>query len=144
MGDGVLAYFGWPAAHEDEPERAVRAGLAVANAVGAIAPPKGRPLQTRVGIATGTVVVGDLIGQGAAQEQTVIGETPNLAARLQERASPGGMAIAAATRRLLGDLFRSARSASSGSRASTSPSPLSPSSARARTRAGSPRCGRPA
>ncbi|HEX6014956.1 MAG TPA: adenylate/guanylate cyclase domain-containing protein, partial [Geminicoccaceae bacterium] len=106
MGDGVLAYFGWPAAHEDEPERAVRAGLAVAGAVGAMAPPKGRPLQTRVGIATGMVVVGDLIGQGAAQEQTVIGETPNLAARLQERASPGGMAIAAATRKLLGDLFR--------------------------------------
>ena len=106
MGDGVLAYFGWPAAHEDEAERAIRAGLAITAAVAAMPPPKGRELRARVGIATGTVVVGDLIGEGAAREEAVIGETPNLAARLQERASPGGVVIAAATKRLVGDLFR--------------------------------------
>ena len=103
MGDGVLAYFGWPAAHEDEAERAVRAALGIGAAVAAIAAPGGRALQTRIGIATGMVVVGDLVGEGGAQEETVIGETPNLAARLQERAAPGGVVIAAATRRLLGE-----------------------------------------
>ena len=106
MGDGVLAYFGWPAAHEDEAERAVRAALAIGAAVAAIAAPGGRALQTRIGIATGMVVVGDLIGEGGAQEETVIGETPNLAARLQERVGPGGVVISAGTRRLLGSLFR--------------------------------------
>ena len=89
MGDGVLAYFGWPAAHEDEAERAIRAGLAIAGAVAALPGSHGKALRTRVGIATGMVVVGDLVGEGAAQEETVIGETPNLAARLQERAEPG-------------------------------------------------------
>ena len=82
MGDGVLAYFGWPRAHEDEAERAVRAGLSIVSTVPRLATPAGEPLATRVGIATGLVVVGDLVGQGAAQEQAVIGETPNLAARL--------------------------------------------------------------
>ena len=106
MGDGVLAYFGWPAAHEDEAERAVRAALAIGAAVAAIGGPGGRALQARIGIATGMVVVGDLIGEGGAQEQTVIGETPNLAARLQERAGQGGVVISAATRKLLGGLFR--------------------------------------
>lgn len=106
MGDGVLAYFGWPAAHEDEAERAIRAGLAIAGAVAALSGSYGKALRPRVGIATGMVVVGDLIGEGAAREETVIGETPNLAARLQERATPGGVVIAAATRRLVGDLFR--------------------------------------
>ena len=92
MGDGVLAYFGWPRAHEDDAERAVRAGLAIAEAVGRLATPAGEPLAARVGIATGLVVVGDLVGEGAAQEEAVVGETPNLAARLQEagRARRGG------------------------------------------------------
>ena len=105
MGDGVLAYFGWPAAHEDDAERAVRAGLAVTLAVARLAAPAGRPLAARVGIATGLVVVGELIGEGAAQEESVVGETPNLAARLQALAPPGGVAIAENTRRLLGRLF---------------------------------------
>src|SRR6476660_1057537 len=103
MGDGVLVYFGYPQAHEDDAERAVRAGLELIQAVGALkASP---PLQTRVGIATGLVVVGDLIGSGAAQEQTVVGETPNLAARLQGIAEPNTVVIAESTRRLLGNLF---------------------------------------
>jgi hypothetical protein len=103
MGDGVLVYFGYPQAHEDDAERAVRAGLEL---VAAVAGLKTRaPLQTRVGIATGLVVVGDLIGAGAAQEQTVVGETPNLAARLQGVAEPNMVVIAEGTRRLLGNLF---------------------------------------
>jgi class 3 adenylate cyclase len=81
MGDGVLVYFGYPQAHEDDAERAVRAGLELVQAVGGLK--FNAPLQSRVAIATGLVVVGDLIGSGAAQEQTVVGETPNLAARLQ-------------------------------------------------------------
>ena len=105
MGDGVLAYFGWPRTHEDEAERAVRAGLAVVAAVGRLPMAAGEPLSARVGIATGLVVVGDLVGEGAAQEQAVVGDTPNLAARLQGAAEPGMVVIAEATRRLLGDLF---------------------------------------
>ena len=105
MGDGVLAYFGWPRTHEDEAERAVRAGLAVVAAVGRLPMAAGEPLAARVGIATGLVVVGDLVGEGAAQEQAVVGDTPNLAARLQAAAEPGMVVIAEATRRLLGDLF---------------------------------------
>jgi hypothetical protein len=81
MGDGVLIYFGYPEAHEDDAERAARAGLAVIDAVGRLATQE--PLNVRIGIATGLVVVGDLIGTGAAQERGVVGETPNLAARLQ-------------------------------------------------------------
>jgi class 3 adenylate cyclase/predicted ATPase len=105
MGDGVLAYFGWPTAHEDDTERAVCSGLQAVRAVGALAPCAGAQLQARVGIATGLVVVGDLVGEGAAQEQAVVGETPNLAARLQSLAEPGGVVVAPATRRLLGGLF---------------------------------------
>lgn len=105
MGDGVLAYFGWPRADEDEAERAVRAGLAIVEAVGRLTSPDGEPLAARVGIATGLVVVGDLIGEGAAREEAVVGETPNLAARLQEAATPGAVVIAAGTRRLLGEIF---------------------------------------
>src|SRR4051794_37379301 len=105
MGDGVLAYFGFPRAHEDDAERAVRAGLAVAEAVARLATPAGEPLAARVGIATGLVVVGDLVGEGAAQEQAVVGETPNLAARLQEVAEPGAVVVADGTRRLLGEVF---------------------------------------
>src|SRR6478736_8899765 len=81
MGDGVLVYFGYPEAHEDDAERAARAGLAVIEAVGRLATQE--PLNVRIGIASGLVVVGDLIGAGAAQERGVVGETPNLAARLQ-------------------------------------------------------------
>lgn len=89
LGDGVLAYFGYPQAHEHEAERAVRTGLALVEAVPKLDTPAGQPLQVRVGIATGLVVVGDLIGVGAAQERSVVGETPNLAARLQALAEPG-------------------------------------------------------
>ena len=105
MGDGVLAYFGWPRAHEDEAERAVRAGLAVSRAVSRLQIAGGQSLETRIGIATGLVVVGDLVGEGAAQEQAVVGDTPNLAARLQGAAEPGMVVIAEATRLLIGDLF---------------------------------------
>jgi class 3 adenylate cyclase/predicted ATPase len=103
MGDGVLAYFGYPVAHEDDAERAVRAGLDLILAVHGLN--VGSPLQTRIGIATGLVVVGDVVGQGAAQEQAVVGETPNLAARLQVLAEPDVVVIDAATRRLTGRLF---------------------------------------
>ncbi|WP_192257371.1 AAA family ATPase [Mesorhizobium silamurunense] len=105
MGDGILAYFGWPRAHENEAERAVRAGLAIAGAVAKLATPAKEPLGARVGIATGLVVVGDLVGEGAAQEEAVVGETPNLAARLQSLAEVGAVVVAEPTRRLLGELF---------------------------------------
>ncbi|MCG8360486.1 MAG: AAA family ATPase, partial [Kiloniellales bacterium] len=105
MGDGVLAYFGWPRAHEDEAERAVRTGLAATRAVGDLRTPEGQPLAARIGIATGLVVVGDLVGEGASQEEAVVGETPNLAARLQALAEPGQVVIAEATRRLIGGGF---------------------------------------
>ena len=103
MGDGALVYFGYPQAHEDDAERAVRAGLELIKAVGALK--QSAPLQTRVGIATGLVVVGDLIGSGAAQEQAIVGETPNLAARLQGIAEPNMVVIGESTRKLLGNLF---------------------------------------
>ena len=103
MGDGVLVYFGYPEAHEDDAERAVRAGLELVAAASALE--AASPLQTRVGIATGLVVVGDLIGAGSAQEQAVVGETPNLAARLQGIAEPNTVVIAESTRKLLGNLF---------------------------------------
>ena len=103
MGDGVLVYFGYPQAHEDDAERAVRAGLELTSAVGALK--SNAPLQTRVGIATGLVVVGDLIGSGEAQERGIVGETPNLAARLQALAEPNTVVIAESTRKLLGSLF---------------------------------------
>src|SRR5215468_5056457 len=103
MGDGVLVYFGYPQAHEDDAERAVRAGLELMAAVGALK--THAVLKTRVGIATGLVIVGDLIGSGEAQERGIVGETPNLAARLQGIAEPNTVVIAEATRRLLGNLF---------------------------------------
>src|SRR5215475_12127706 len=96
MGDGVLVYFGYPQAHEDDPERAVRAGLELIAAVSDLK--THAPLQTRVGVATGLVVVGDLVGSGASQEQAIIGETPNLAARLQGVAEPNSVVIAESTR----------------------------------------------
>ena len=103
MGDGVLVYFGYPQAHEDDAEQAVRAGLDLVAAVTSLK--ADTALQTRVGIATGLVVVGDLIGSGDAQERGIVGETPNLAARLQGIAEPNTVVIADSTRRLLGNLF---------------------------------------
>jgi hypothetical protein len=103
MGDGVLIYFGYPQAHEDDAERAVRAGLELIAAVSELNATN--PLQTRIGIATGLVVVGDLIGSGSAQEHIIVGETPNLAARLQALAEPDTVVIAESTRKLLGGLF---------------------------------------
>jgi class 3 adenylate cyclase/predicted ATPase len=105
MGDGVLAYFGWPQAHEDAAERAVRAGLEVAERVAKLDTPAGKALAARIGIATGLVMVGELLGEGAAQEQAVVGEAPNLAARLQDLAEPGRVVISQATHRLVGGLF---------------------------------------
>jgi class 3 adenylate cyclase/predicted ATPase len=103
MGDGVLVYFGYPQAHEDDAERAVRAGLELVAAVQALK--TDASLQTRVGIATGLVVVGDLLGSGEARERAIVGETPNLAARLQGIAKPDTVVIAESTRVLLGNLF---------------------------------------
>src|SRR6476660_8945267 len=103
MGDGVLIYFGYPQAHEDDAERAVRAGLQLVTAIGDLK--THAPLRTRVGIATGLVVVGDLIGSGASQEQAIVGDTPNLAARLQGVAEPNSVVIAESTRKLVGSLF---------------------------------------
>ena len=103
MGDGVLIYFGYPAAHEDDAELAVRSGLALIDAVATLTAPE--PLQVRVGVATGMVVVGDIVGSGEAQEHDIVGETPNLAARLQGIAAPNTVVIAEAARRLLGNLF---------------------------------------
>jgi class 3 adenylate cyclase len=103
MGDGVLIFFGYPQAHEDDAERAVRAGLGLVAAVSDLK--THAALKTRVGIATGLVVVGDLIGSGASQDQAIIGETPNLAARLQGIADPNSVVIAESTRKLVGNLF---------------------------------------
>ena len=103
MGDGVLIYFGYPQAHEDDAEQAVRAALAVIDAVGRL--PAREDLRVRLGIATGLAVAGDLIGEGAAQERGVVGETPNLAARLQALATPNTLVIAEATRPQIGEMF---------------------------------------
>jgi class 3 adenylate cyclase len=104
MGDGALAYFGFPSAHEDNAERAVRAALALVTGVGELAV-LGQPLRTRIGIATGMVIVGEIVRAGAAAEQTALGETPNLAARLQALAEPDTVVIADTTRRLVGNAF---------------------------------------
>src|ERR1041385_4826196 len=105
VGDGLLIYFGYPRAHEDDAERAVRAALGLISAVGALQVRTGQPLQVRVGVATGVVVVGDIVGEGAAQEKAVVGETPNLAARLQGMADPNCIVISSATRDLVGRQF---------------------------------------
>jgi class 3 adenylate cyclase/predicted ATPase len=105
-GDGILAYFGYPRANEDDAERTVRAALDIAAAVARLKTPAGEPLSVRIGIATGVVVVGDLGGEGTLRKHSVVGDTPNLAARLQALAEPGTVVVAASTRRLLGDLFR--------------------------------------
>src|SRR6201997_2356155 len=104
MGDGVLAYFGYPRADEHDAARAVRAGLALVEAVAGLDTAAGAPLQVRVGVGTGLVVGGDWIGQGASQEQAVVGETPNLAARLQTLATPGAVVISESTQRQIGAL----------------------------------------
>jgi class 3 adenylate cyclase/tetratricopeptide (TPR) repeat protein len=104
-GDGILAYFGYPRAHEDDAERTVRAALDIIAAVARLETHAAEPLAVRIGIATGLVVVGDLRGEGALWEHALVGDTPNLAARLQALAEPGTVVVAASTRRLLGDLF---------------------------------------
>jgi class 3 adenylate cyclase len=109
MGDGVLAYFGYPQAHEDDAERAVRASLTLVDEIARLPSVRGMPMQVRIGIATGLVVVGDLIGEGAAREQSVVGETPNLASRLQGLAEPNQVIISHHTRRLTGWLVRICR-----------------------------------
>ena len=105
-GDGILAYFGYPRAHEDDAERTVRAGLDIIAAVARLETRAAEVLAVRIGIATGVVVVGDLSREGALREHALVGDTPNLAARLQALAEPGTIVVAASTRRLLGDLFR--------------------------------------
>src|SRR5258705_12217726 len=104
-GDGVLAYFGYPQAHEDDAVQAVRAGLALVDSMANLQTGRNAPLQLRVGIATGLAVVGDLIGEGGAQEQAVVGDMPSLAARLQALAEPGTVMISATTRRLTAGQF---------------------------------------
>ena len=110
LGDGVHVYFGYPAAHEHDAEQAVRAGLAILDAVGMLKASSGVTFQARAGIATGLVVVGEQLGTGNAQQRIAIGETPNLAARLQAVAAPGEVVIAASTRRLVGGCSTATRS----------------------------------
>src|SRR5262250_1548276 len=105
-GDGILAYFGYPRAHEDDAERTVRAALDIITAVGRLETHAAEPLAVRIGIASGLVVIGDLGREGALREHAVVGDAPNLAARLQALAEPGTIVVTASTRRLLGDLFR--------------------------------------
>src|SRR5262247_1435695 len=105
-GDGILAYFGYPRAHEDDAERTVRAGLDIVAAVARLETRAAEPLAVRIGIATGLVVVGNPSGRNALREHAVVGDTPNLAARLQSLVGSGSIVIAGSTRRLLGDLFR--------------------------------------
>jgi len=105
-GDGILAYFGYPRAHEEDAERAVRAGIDIIAALAQLKTRAAEPLTARIGIATGLVVVGGLSGEGGAREHVVVGDTPNLAARLQALAEPGTIVIASSTQRLLGNVFR--------------------------------------
>ncbi len=105
MGDGLLAYFGYPRAHEDDTECAVRAGLDLVAKVNQLLLPSHAPLQVRIGIATGLVIVGETVGEGSSREHAAIGETPNLASRLQSMAPPNTVVVAASTRRLLGHIF---------------------------------------
>ena len=105
MGDGILAYFGFPRALEDSAERAIRAAIAILADIGGLLRPDGEPIQARIAVATGLVVIGEVIGTGSAQERAVVGDTPNLAARLQTLAEPNTILISEATRNLLGRLF---------------------------------------
>ncbi len=106
LGDGILIYFGWPNAHEDDAERSVRAGLEILGSLSTLDPGYGEHLEARIGIATGLVVVGDTTGPGGGLEGGIVGETPNLAARLQALANPGEVVIGAVTRKLVGETFR--------------------------------------
>jgi class 3 adenylate cyclase len=144
MGDGVLAYFGYPRADEHDAERAVRAGLALVEAVARLDTAAGEALQVRVGIATGLVVVGDLIGEGEARERGVVGETPNLAARLQALAEPGTVVIAASTRQLTGGLFDYADLGAVEIKGLAAPVTASRVLRESGPRAASKRCARPA
>ena len=103
LGDGLLAYFGYPRAQEDDAERAVRAGLALAGAVAGLQAPE--PLRTRVGIETGLVVIGELVGEGISEAGAISGETPNLAARLEQLAAPGEVVVGPTAWRILGGAF---------------------------------------
>jgi class 3 adenylate cyclase/predicted ATPase len=105
LGDGLMIYFGWPQAHEDDAERAINTGLGIVDAMKSATSPSGAPLSVRIGIATGRVVVGDVIGEGASQEAAIAGEAPNLAARLQSLAAPNTVVIDDATQALTGNLF---------------------------------------
>src|SRR5437773_833873 len=105
MGDGVLVYFGYPQAQEDAAERSVYAALAIIDSVTQLKGPEGQALKTRVGIATGIVVIGDIVGSGVAREHSIVGETPNLAARLQVLAEPNSILISQSTHHLLGRQF---------------------------------------
>ena len=136
LGDGVLVYFGWPTAHEDDPERAVRAGLAIVEAVGAAQALEVGQLAARVGIATGLAVVGERAGEGFSREESVVGETPNLAARLQAQAAPNTVVVAPSTRRLVSGLFELADLGSHALKGFAAPVPawrvLGPSAAHGR------------
>jgi class 3 adenylate cyclase len=140
MGDGVLIYFGYPQAHEDDAERAVRAGLALVDAVASLVTTE--PLQVRLGVATGLVVVGDIVGSGEAQERGIVGETPNLAARLQGIAEPNQVVIAESTRRLLANCSSCRTSGLETLRASLDRYTPGRLCARGRSRAASRRCTR--
>ena len=138
MGDGVLVYFGYPDAHEDDPEQAVRAGLALIEGIGLIGDRE--PLQVRLGIATGLVVVGDLIGSGSSNDKDVLGEVPNLAARLLALAEPNTIVIADSTRRLVGSVFALEDLGFKDSKALPSLNALGGCWARTASRAASKRC----
>lgn len=105
MGDGLLVYFGYPQAHEDDPERAAQARLEIMEAVSALNLPNSIELQVRIGIATGLVVAGDIAGEGASEERAVLGDTPNLAAQLQDIAGPNAVVLSESTRRLVEGRF---------------------------------------
>ncbi|XSC48143.1 adenylate/guanylate cyclase domain-containing protein [Bradyrhizobium sp. RDT10] len=143
MGDGVLAYFGYPQAHEDDAERAIRAGLEVVTTARLVPAARGGRLRVRVGIATGLVVVGDLVGAGEAQERGVVGETPNLAARLQALAEPGSVVIAPSTRKLTGEIFEYEALGEVELKASPRQWPRGACEAKAQSQAGSRLCIRP-
>lgn len=138
MGDGVMAYFGYPRAHEDDAERALRSGLAIVHAMPGLAAAAGTHLEVRIGIATGHVVVGDLIGEGAAREEAVVGDTPNLAARLQALAAPDSITVSEATRNLTGNVFAWTDLGPRHSRAPASRSPPGGWRVSGRSRAASP------
>ena len=105
VGDGATIYFGYPRAHEDDAERAVRAGLALLDAVAALGREHAVQLAVRIGVSSGLVVVGELIGEGEARERGVVGDTANLAARLRSLTEPGTILVSETTRRLLGERF---------------------------------------